>query len=319
MTKLFWILGMVFTFNAVAQGDFPPAAGEEFSTAIHRNDERIERWATACEVFRGPQDISNGSSPLASFGTEASAVGVSSPMVLSLGDGGEAILTFETPIANITGFDFAIFENSFSDTFLELAFVEVSSDGQNYFRFPAVSLTPTTTQVDAFGSVDPSGLHNLAGKYRAQYGTPFDLEDLKDELGLDINAITHIKVIDVIGAITGDHISYDSSGHMINDPWPTPFESSGFDLDAVAVLKVSTVGLEELSSLIRLYPNPATNQIVFERDTAEKEWLYIRELSGRLVLTEQLNNESSYIDITSLQKGIYFIQYRSQLLQLVKK
>ena len=36
-----------------------------------------------------------------------------------VGDGGSAILTFDTPIANGPGFDFAVFENGFSDTFLE--------------------------------------------------------------------------------------------------------------------------------------------------------------------------------------------------------
>ena len=54
--------------------------------------------------------------------------------ILSLGDGGEATLTFSTPISNGQGADFAIFENSFSATFLELGLVEVSSDGQNFVR-----------------------------------------------------------------------------------------------------------------------------------------------------------------------------------------
>ena len=33
-----------------------------------------------------------------------------------------------------------------------------------------------------------------------------------------------------------DFSSCDFSGHQINDPWPTPFYSSGFDLDAVGVI-----------------------------------------------------------------------------------
>lgn len=319
MKKIAWIIGIVCSSNAFAQGDFPPAAGETFSTAIHREDTRIERWATACEVFRGPQDISNTSSEDASFGTVASAVGASSPLVLSLGDGGEAVLTFDTPISNVVGFDFAIFENSFSDTFLELAFVEVSSDGENFFRFPSVSLTPTAAQVGPFGSVDPTGIYNLAGKYRAQYGTPFELEEMKSIDGLDINAITHIKIIDVIGAITGDHISYDSQGNMINDPWPTPFESSGFDLDAIAVLKGATVGVDELLIDVKLYPNPATDQLVFERSIATEEWIHIYDLSGRTVVMKRLNSKQSYMDVSKLKHGIYFMQYKSQTLRFIKE
>jgi len=32
--------------------------------------------------------------------------------------------------------------------------------------------------------LDATELHNLAGKYKGQYGTPFDLEDLKKDHGL---------------------------------------------------------------------------------------------------------------------------------------
>jgi hypothetical protein len=115
---------------------------------------------------------------------------------------GSAILTFQNPISNGTGFDFAIFENSFNDVFLELAFVEVSSDGVNYIRFPATSNTQTTTQIGPFDNTgDATKLNNLSGKYRAQYGTPFDLQELTGNPLLNINAITHIKIIDVVGSI----------------------------------------------------------------------------------------------------------------------
>jgi hypothetical protein len=39
-----------------------------------------------------------------------------------------------------------------------------------------------------------------------------------------------------VGTLLPSHARRDSLGNVINDPWPTPFESSGFDLDAVAVL-----------------------------------------------------------------------------------
>ena len=81
---------------------------------------------------------------------------------MSLGDGGVAILTFKYPIKNETGNDFAVFENSFNDTFLELAFVEVSSDGIHYFRFPAVSNTQDTLQMGNDASIDARHLNNLA-------------------------------------------------------------------------------------------------------------------------------------------------------------
>ena len=129
-----------------------------------------------------------------------------------------------------------MFENSINDSFLELGFVEVSSDGTNFFRFAAVSLTPTDTQVGTFGSVDPTNLYNLAGKYRRGFGTPFDLAELSGTPGLDLQRVSHVRVVDVIGSIDPLYATYDSQGHKVNDPWPTDFETGGFDLDAVCVL-----------------------------------------------------------------------------------
>jgi hypothetical protein len=62
--------------------------------------------------------------------------------------------------------------------YLELAFVEVSSDGINYFRFPATSLTPTDNQVSNTAYMNAANINNLAGKYIGGYGTPFDLDEL---------------------------------------------------------------------------------------------------------------------------------------------
>jgi hypothetical protein len=42
--------------------------------------------------------------------------------------------------------------------------------------------------------------------------------------------------VDVVGSITPAYATYDSQGNMVNDPWPTPYSSSGFDLDAVGVI-----------------------------------------------------------------------------------
>jgi hypothetical protein len=51
------------------------------------------------------------------------------------------------------GYDFAIFENGFpfgsGSFYLELAFVEVSSDGKHFVRFNAISNTDTTQQIDS--------------------------------------------------------------------------------------------------------------------------------------------------------------------------
>ena len=141
------VLSIFLSINAFAQGPFPPAAGQEGSTAIYKDSTIIKSWATGIEIYRGYINIAdhevtyNGSNK-ATFGYPAIALGAaqeSSYDVVSLGDAGMATLTFDRPIVNGSGPDFVVFENGFSDTFLELAFVEVSSDGNRFVRFPAVS------------------------------------------------------------------------------------------------------------------------------------------------------------------------------------
>jgi hypothetical protein len=226
-------------------GPYAPPAGEPNSTAIHKDDPNFVAWATGVTIQRGYVDINEPGLGNVSYGNDSDALGKAegdSYDVISLGDGGTATVTFEYPITDGPGYDFAVFENAFDNTFLELAFVEVSSDGNNFFRFNSVSLTPTNTQVGSFGNLDTTNLHNLAGKYRQGYGTPFDLEELADVNSLlDINFITHVRIIDVVGCIKDEYASYDSLGNKINDPWPTPFSTGGFDLDAVGVIHEKTL------------------------------------------------------------------------------
>ena len=231
-----------------AGGPYAPPAGQPGSTAIHMNDPNFVSWAAGITLERGYVDISDPLKGYASYGSDANALGPAdgdSNGVVSLGDGGVAVLTFANPIADGPGYDFAVFENAFSDTFLEIGFVEVSSDGNNFFRFDSVSLTQTNTQAGTFDSLDTTNLHNFAGKYRQGYGTPFDLGELENVNPLlNVNRVTHVRIIDVTGCIEVSYRSYDSQGHKINDPWPTPFSTGGFDLDAVGVIHEKTVSAD---------------------------------------------------------------------------
>ena len=170
---LFVLLLYPLASSVSMAGSYPPAAGVHGSTAIHMDDPAFVGWAT------GYSDYTAGSNVDSAWQTPEKAVGKAtgnSYDVVSLGRGGQITLTFDTPIEDGEGWDFAVFENSFSDSFLELAYVEVSSDGAHYLRFANDSLT--AEPVGAYGSVDPTDIEGLAGKYRQGYGTPFDLADL---------------------------------------------------------------------------------------------------------------------------------------------
>ncbi len=255
--------GLAFVFASTsAQAGFDPQVGQPGSQGIAASSPLFTGWASSVVSFDpGPQNIANPGGPLANVGVPANALGPRSGdatfSIVSLGDGGSITLGFDAPIANGAGADFAVFENGFLSgpagaglAFLELAFVEVSSNGVDFFRFPSVSLTQTDTPVGAFGLIDASNLHNLAGKYIAGYGTGFDLDDLVGISALlDVNHIINVRIIDVVGSINPLYASYDSLGNMINDPYATPFGSSGFDLGGVGVINFAPAAVPEPSSL----------------------------------------------------------------------
>jgi hypothetical protein len=313
MNKILLIAALVIQFTSWTQSYAPPA-GQAGSTAIHMDSPLFTGWATGIEVSRGFVYIEDttftaSGSNRASFGDPLNALGKAngnSADVVSLGDSGVAILTFDQPIMNGPGYDFAVFENSFSDDYLEFAFVEVSSDGNRYVRFPNHSEVQNQVQIHGFGLTDTRRIHNLAGKYRAGFGTPFDLEDIKDSTGIDLNAITHVKIIDVIGTI-GAKASYDSYGNKINEPYSTPYETGGFDLDGVGVIH-QLLGLDEKVPFIAsIYPNPSSGIFTVSVSNNEPYKLSIISPDGRtLVKKENLfNNTKIYLD---LPNSICFIQ-----------
>jgi len=307
---LFCFYYLMIGLNLLAQ--FPPPVGQLGTTAIYKDSSAIIGWAKSGEVVRGFVNISDTNftamgSNRASYGIELWISDSSDIYAISLGDGGIATLSFHVPIINGIGNDFVVFENAFSDTFLELAFVEVSSDGNRFVRFPSVSLTQTDVQVGTFGLVDATKIHNLAGKYRFDYGTPFDLDDIKDSVDIDLNNINYVRIIDVIGSIQDTYSTFDSQQHKINDPWPTPFNTGGFDLNAVGVIHNTTENLteHEKRQVVDIFPNPVTNMITLISLKNVSFRCTLCDVTGRVILIKNVNKKCS-INMTGFPQGIYF-------------
>lgn len=304
-------LSLVFLMSLAANAQsYAPAAGVAGSTAMEPSSPLFVAWATGATVERGyvnkanPNLVVSGSNR-ASVGIPENAIGPATGSIVSLGDEGSAVLTFERPIINGPGFDFAVFENG-GASFLELGFVEVSSDGTNFFRFPSHSQTQTTTQIGSFGTPSAPYLNNLAGKYGSK-GVPFDLSDIPDSPLLDKNKITHVKVIDVVGSIDPLYATYDSFGNAVNDSFPTPFNSGGFDLDAVGVINQAALGLPNSSKkAIALYPNPASEKFYIS-NLEEDASIVIYDISGRKVIQKKIQREEA-ITVSELNKGIYIVE-----------
>ena len=203
---------------------------------------------------------------------------------------GQITLMFDEAIRNGGGYDFAVFENGLlsefttpagsaaGQMFSELAYVEVSSNGEDFVRFPAVSLT--SEPVGLFGTIEVGNVYNLAGKHpnsrRKCTGTGFDLQETAKEASVisglvDINDIRYVRIVDIPG--TGDfydeavkHIDpgtwpawdYYVNNHPIYDAWNTSLvplhPSGGFDLEAIGVLKEQKYSADiDLNGVVDMY------------------------------------------------------------------
>ncbi len=170
--------------------------------------------------------------------------------VHSLGIAGDLTLGFALPITNGPGADLIVGENPFRlqtggwDTFAEMMFVEVSSDGVHFVRFPS-RYFGLPVQPGAFGTVQVGTYSNLAGQTPVLATSPavdaqdvvdaggdaFDLDDLAAEpmvlLGLvDLQAIAQVRLVDVVSGQ-----STDSRGVPVFDPG-----SGSADVDHVTVI-----------------------------------------------------------------------------------
>jgi hypothetical protein len=176
---------------------------------------------------------------------------------------GRITLSFGSPIINSEGYEFAVFENGQRWEglyFCELAYVEVSSNGEDFARFPPVSLAPYDSGgpvIPNYRCIDITDVYNLVGKHPnfgdEFTGTPFDLDELADEPNIlngsvDLNNINYVRIVDIPGS--GDFIDsatqqidpctwpewdYYESNHPIYDAWPT-WGSDGTDLEAIGLL-----------------------------------------------------------------------------------
>lgn len=320
MNKIYFLLFLLEGSFSICAQSYPPAAGIVGTTAMHKDSSAFIAWATGGSVIKGYINISDTSvyfdgDNIANFGSVDKAFGKATGITtetVSLGDGGEIILRFDYLIQDGNGPDFAVFENAVTQTFLELAFVEVSSDGVNFVRFPSHSETETTTQVSTFGNVDPRMIHNFAGKYRAGFGTPFDLSELPNSSILDKQAIRFVKLIDVVGTINPMFASYDSYGNIVNDPFPTPFNTGGFDLDGIGVINgiidPELSVKENLSNHLKVYPTAFSTEI--QINSEELVEVKLMDISGKIiaidsgsVFTMQTSNVLAGIYLLHVSKG----------------
>ena len=191
----------------------PTETSHPIDAAIPSNSPLFTEWADQIDASR-------------TFFAPRGSTTISPTGVNSLGDLDATQISAGDPVGYENGFAYG----SPNGLFAELAYVEVSSNGVDFARFPSIStnVAPVTGS-GAFAGFDMSNVYNLAGKHAGGFGTPFNLDDLlTDPLvaggSVDLTNIQFVKLVDIPG--NGSYL--DSQGNPILDNWLTT-GSGGFD------------------------------------------------------------------------------------------
>ena len=64
--------------------------------------------------------------------------------------------------------------------------------------------------------------------------------------------------------------------------------------------------------LITIYPNPTTNILTIETSQPGRHFIGITSLNGQLLYSDKIEGPTHQIDLSSFEKGLYFITIRSR-------
>jgi len=91
-------------------------------------------------------------------------------------------------------------------------------------------------------------------------------------------------------------------------PYSCTFEEKCFET------YISNVGIKSYSSALRLYPNPANNELRVKSEELRDGVIEIFDVYGKKILSHHLIPSSSHhtIDISSLSSGVYFVKLTNE-------
>lgn len=188
-------------------------------------------------------------------GPVGGGVSTGSTDILSLGEGGSVTVGFGVTITDGPGVDFTVYENAivFGDVFAEVFFVEVSTNGTDFARFPTSYVGPQNPgdfTLMPIGTYDGFGGHQpvLTNIFDAMPvdpldparsgGESFDLSALANDplvTGGQVD-LTEIHFVRLIDAPSGG-LSTDTSGTPVWDSREAVGAANSADIDAIAVIQ----------------------------------------------------------------------------------
>jgi PKD repeat protein/N-acetyl-anhydromuramyl-L-alanine amidase AmpD len=239
--------------------------------------------------------------------------------------------TFDVPNTYVCSTDSLQFINNSVDAVsyawsVPGAFPSTSTDVNPYFSFPSTgSYTATLTVTNSAGTDSQSQSINIV----VSNPTTASISASTNTIDLALNS----------GNVTFTNNSTNADGYFWDfgngststdaNPWTGYNQAGTYNVMCVAINGVcqndtawttieviNTVGLSENEKTqVNIYPNPATNVVNIQfKNEIDKGTITIYDARGRKVLTNQINQANSTIDVSEFVKGYYIIEIKNNSL-----
>lgn len=152
---------------------------------------------------------------------------------------------------------------------------------------------------------------------------PECMVEVRDAISKDL-IDSCLLIVDGQDSIPGTYGEFTLTGLVYDSCTIEIFHADYMDLDTTLVVLSDTtftmylstlttdIGTkEQLSSPIKIYPNPTSGSLTIEVGTFKYSLIEITSLNGQLVRKTEMEGGSHMLDLTTLKKGIYFISIRS--------
>ncbi|MEN9972608.1 MAG: hypothetical protein RIS20_955 [Bacteroidota bacterium] len=89
--------------------------------------------------------------------------------------------------------------------------------------------------------------------------------------------------------------------------------ADGCDDTTSTTIQAQTTGLEEIVGAFVLYPNPTNGMLTVQNINHSNGTMVIYSTTGTIVLRSELSNSDAQLDLSQLNRGVYFIQITNDL------
>jgi PKD repeat protein len=89
--------------------------------------------------------------------------------------------------------------------------------------------------------------------------------------------------------------------------------ADGCDDTTSTTIQAQTTGLDELTTSFVLYPNPTNGLLTIQNTHQTNGTIHIFSATGTTVLSTQFAGSDAHVDLTELNRGIYFVQITNDL------